>query len=256
MYLTTCHVHSAVPLTTAEMVVLLVFLLAVVNDVVIAAQACCQSGYQCASDGSSTICQPGTMGGQLCSERLSCYDCGVGYYQSYAGQTFCPECPDGYQCSHERTITPFICPPGTRGGRNVSEKYTCYDCGAGYYQQSAGHVTCQHCPDGYMCPYARTTNPFQCLPGTRSGHSDEDRSQCYECGSGYYQQCSGQTSCAICPDGYSCPFANTSSPVRGFKCVYIVLDHRGVDGHACGVYMPQLLPRLRPYFRLVLVAGH
>ena len=92
------------------MIVLLVCLLAGCSDIALAAQACCQSGYQCASDGSSTICQPGTMGGQSCAQRVSCYDCGVGYYQSYAGQTFCLECPDGYQCPYARTITPLIMP--------------------------------------------------------------------------------------------------------------------------------------------------
>ena len=196
------------------MIVLLVCLLAGCSDIALAVQACCQSGYQCASDGSSTICQPGTMGGQSCAQRVSCYDCGIGYYQSYAGQTFCLECPDGYQCPYARTISPLTCPPGTRGGKNVTEKYTCYDCGAGYYQQFAGHTTCDACPDGYMCPNARTSNPVECLPGTRSGQSGDDRSRCYECGFGYYQQYSGQTSCSACPDGYSCPLTNTSSPVQ------------------------------------------
>ena len=108
--------------------------------------ASCQDGYPCPSNATPTIGQPGTITGEALDQPATCNDCDPGYYQSYAGQRSCLECPDGYQCPYARTITPLICPPGSRGGRNVTDKYGCYDCGTGYYQQFAGRTTCDPCP--------------------------------------------------------------------------------------------------------------
>jgi secretory phospholipase A2 len=207
------------------------------NDLVgqISISACksCPKGYICPNEGTINpqICPAGTRA----YNNYECKLCPIQQYQDTEGgnhDTYfhgkniaCKSCPRGYICPQEGTVTPKICPAGTRAYNN----YECKICPIGSYQDTEGGnwytivngngFWCYSCPRGHICPEEGTINPKICPAGTRAYNNYE----CKICPIGSYQDTEGgywdtivQGNgfwCKSCPNGYICPNIGTINPI-------------------------------------------
>ena len=159
---------------------------------------CCPDGHQCQNVHLPPVpCEPGTISESYCSNLLECRLCSRGYYQKKAGQTVCNCCPEGHRCGRTDRL-PIPCEPGTAQAESNScgNRYKCWDCNPGYYQNESGQMKCKDCPPGHYCPTASSC-PIPCPAGTYN--NEWRRSSCDSCNS----NCIGSITCPACTPGPS-----------------------------------------------------
>lgn len=125
----------------------------------------CPTGTQTGSQDSNYLikpipCRPGTYckGGNTQGEPdkksgTAAASCSQGYFNTQYAQFECIECPGGYECAEEGTITPSRCPLG-RYRPEDSTSIECIECPEGTYNPEIGADSldkCIACPAGIVC---------------------------------------------------------------------------------------------------------
>ena len=167
-------------------------------------------------------------------------------------------CPQGHYCPTNSTL-PIACPRGKYNTNTGSTSISaCAACPAQYYCDETGMVnynTNKRCAAGYICgggadsayPVEYTSSGSgnykcpkgqYCVQGSTSG---------VNCGTGYFQNSYGQSSCKLCPPGYYCTSTGRTSPqgncAAGYMCYEGATTNSptdGVTGAVCpiGSYCP------------------
>jgi len=152
-------------------------------------------------------CDPGTV---FDTGSQSCIVCPFGSYQNESGRTSCElsppgffigdvlrpsnisECPVGFSCPQQGTLTPIACYPGTF--TSTTGMSTCTLCDRGQFQPEAGASGCGACGEvivGSTTPDrgASSITDCQCVAGTYRPHDDS-------------------LGCVACPAGMTCPLGS------------------------------------------------
>jgi hypothetical protein len=222
-------------------------------------QACTECGlgyYSSPVSETCTICPAGTKCPTATTPES--VDCGVGYYQSQAGQSACLPCPAGKYCDLARTVTPTSCPAGTfrttegavkledcvacpSGNYCPLESVTPTKCVAGSYRADAGAVEagqCLACTTGHYCP-VETTTPTNCVAGTYNpSASSDDPTDCLVCATGRYATDIARSEiCPLCAANSYCPTPTTINACPentvSTEGSSSMLDCRCVPGFSC-----------------------
>lgn len=138
-------------------------------------QIACPEGYDCAADGTKTVCADGEY--------------------SHVTDDSCVNKPAGYLMLDNLQQNFVRCPPGTYSAAGWE---SCRRCPENY---ECTHNSATKCPDGYYSPYGLGF----CLICPAGHKCDQTNDVVEPCESGYYSD-QGATACTVCPAGHHCPY--------------------------------------------------
>jgi len=121
-------------------------------------QIVCPEGFDCAADGTETVCADGTY--------------------SHVGDDLCSNKPAGYHMIDNLQQTMIRCPPGTY---NTGGWESCRRCPENF---ECDHDSASRCPDGYFSPYGLGFCLI-CPPGHKC---DQTNDVVEPCEPGYYSR--------------------------------------------------------------------
>ncbi|XP_037073315.1 sushi, von Willebrand factor type A, EGF and pentraxin domain-containing protein 1-like [Pollicipes pollicipes] len=161
----------------------------------------------------STTAMRGSQTADLCKERCSpghhfdtrlqmCKPCGVGRYQSRAGQFSCNACEPGLTTRSAKSTSSKDCTAACESGQQLALDNTCQPCPRGTYRAADAQQTCSLCPEGTTTATTGSTISDDCSlpvcqPGTFLNTTEGNR--CESCPLATYQPESLQTECLDCP---------------------------------------------------------
>ena len=89
------------------------------------------------------------------------------------------------------------------------------------------------CPSGHFCPIS--SKKVKCPPGKISYSTQSERTRCFSCSSGYYNEEVGQSICKMCPDGHFCPTADVVLPCPvGTVSYSTIFYYNRINCEKCG----------------------
>jgi IPT/TIG domain/Transient receptor potential (TRP) ion channel/Tyrosine-protein kinase ephrin type A/B receptor-like len=179
-------------------------------------QACadCEPGEYMPASGQANclLCDRGRY--QPAYGKGDCIDCPLGKFTGDQQSVECTNCTAGFYAPVEGTVSCLRCEPGRY--TNKSGLAVCTDCEPGRYQESSESTlclpcapgtasiergrlaTCSVCPAGFAASGFGNTGCTECDIGEESS---DDRTQCVQCGPGYYAPSSKSPQCLKCPTG-------------------------------------------------------
>ena len=181
-----------------------------------------------------TPCDAGKFSNyQKSTSSTQCLSCFPGEF-SVSGSALCKQCPVGKYAENFRTVHCSECDPGHFSDQpGAQHDHDCKDCDAGTFQPEVGGCLCT-CTSG-MPADINTRVWFQ------GGHGS-----CYGCGSGRYQDQTGQEDCVDCGPGTfnidlssehqhacePCPTGKWSAMAAADTCTACSSGKYGPDTHA------------------------
>jgi len=180
-----------------------------------ACQTCNAGSFSNTTGASScTQCSPGTYQGS--SGQSSCINCGANTYNPNYGSTAISAC---LPCTYPQIANPgsancSTCKPGEWFDAAASKckgcptgQYgiggpTCFNCSAGTYNDMTNQSSCMTCPSGRTYTGTGATSASNCT-ACPAGQYAFNSTTCFDCGTGTYNNLTGQTSCFVCPAGTS-----------------------------------------------------
>lgn len=149
-----------------------------------------------------------------CSGHGECVDvntcqCEIGY-----GGANCEQCTKGYWTDHisDDKFSCFECEVGHY--QNVSGSTSCHQCQLGQFQGKKGSTECEICPQGEYSDHPGSEKCEKCFPGTFANRTGSHI--CDECDIGYYQPEHGANICLACPEG---TFSNSTGSDFCHHCI-------------------------------------
>ena len=159
-------------------------------------------------------CQTCTAGRYSEDSDTSCKDCPGGWVQNKEGSDMCHECGDGkYQDKTDNT-TCKACVSNTYTDGTVKPKLSCRQCPAGYDSQRMSSSYCQPCRAGTFNP-ADSSTCKKCPRGYHRAEDYKNRSRCYVCRIGTFQDEVGRAACKACTTGR---FAESAASFNCTSC--------------------------------------
>lgn len=164
-------------------------------------------------------CDPGSFWNKTIDARvISCSECPKGSY-----------CEDGY----EEKLCPEFLTTNAKGAKSLAECSSC--------EKAA---TCN--PGSYCSPPLRAGEKYVCIPCPKGTFCTRDKKFPQNCGPGFYQNSTGQTSCIPCSKGTASSEEGRTTPCdpcqQGW---YQPTDKGGTDAKQCtrcspGTYQPNM----------------
>ncbi|CAD5124522.1 DgyrCDS12800 [Dimorphilus gyrociliatus] len=187
----------------------------------ISREASCSLTYQ-AVGLKCVQCPPGHF---YNSTNRLCQECGIGRYQSQAGNQYCLDCKKGYTTKTKTSMSENDCAVKCEDGEELSDQSVCTPCPIGKYRIAAQSEECVKCPDSRTTKKTGAKSAADCTRIVcKAGEYrvGDDPGICNACEIGYFSiggtdNC--ESCCDNCPDSSKWTTKNKGSTSRK-DCLY------------------------------------